>query len=82
MRVENYTVSSEKVSRPSMTIQSLTFTSVIINQSQILTIAFSCSGRGRRKSAAVHQSHYSVGPGLAQEGPAGLACQSSKVRLH
>lgn len=43
---------------------------------------FCCLGPGRRPSAAVYQSHYSVGSGHAQEGPAGLARQSSKVRLH
>lgn len=43
---------------------------------------FCCLGAGGRPSAAVHQSHHSVGPGHAQEGPADLARQSSKVRLH
>lgn len=43
---------------------------------------FCCVGPGRRPSAADYTSHHGVGPGHAQEGPAGLARQSSEVRLH
>lgn len=52
------------------------------NRPKGLILVFCCSGPGRRPSAAVYQSHHGVGLGHAQEGPAGLARQSSKVRLH